>query len=908
MVDSVGVTEWTYNDIGRLTSTDDPWDFTHALTYNAEGFITQMTCEGDTRSYAWNSAGQMTSATRDSKITTFDYNDASWINGINGANDVDTDYTYNSRGWMTDIEVEDTTTTPATTLLDLDYVYDANGNITSEDVGDETWTYTYDALNRLTNVNKPGTADDIVYTYDVRGNRTDIDVGGTDNTDLTFNIADRLTRVDYEDNSYRIYTHDDNGNCTKEEFYSGQYLASPVVVPTDENQTKEELLEQNEEQQAKRKHYPFTHAPKELLRTKYLSPYLPETTDEDFYLNSMLDWTNPALANLKRAERWRPDRNTGNSRNTATSTTGISNPLSPNYTFPADEETHYEYDQANRLTTAGLPDGTMVLFRYDGIGRRVEKTIIETSPSQTTVTTLKYHYIGGQLTTIEIDAIDIDTSQSPPVDTPIEDETIHIHLGPNSQPISFEWVRYDYTEEETLDDTYWFHYDIHGNVLKVTDVDGDVVITYEYDTLGELVSESNPDDIPNPFKWGGVSQLLHDEEIDMYTNQAGSYKADTGTLLGGGGAVFTNPTSGNVLRKIAMSNVSSAQNSTMSGGGLLEFFKINKNWFVGLGAIITATELAAVWGPTIADWIWQEVNDFKAKGFDINHIIKITTSVTINSEGMKNLINSHGDKTLKHQQGKKKGNDIEGRKRITANAWRYGDIKDVNGNMIDASDFFHKCRDNAVELAIALINNNSIGTENAIGLGDDDTPWGDLSGIIFDIQCQYDSDHGGANAHCATSAGRDGFFKALVTQLVRWDMTIPSTRWFVKDFEDTYGKLSDSDGDGIPDVADKNSDKSTDDWEGNPECTDDWKDLNDIEGLNSMPGDGKPPGYGLPGMDEEYDSIDASFKSLPGGYQNSTKYIVKPDGTLEFIGGPKYLGRPPVRNPIYRRPVRRGNR
>ncbi len=44
---------------------------------------------------------------------------------------------------------------------------------TSEDVGDETWTYTYDALNRLTAVDKPGTDDDIAYTYDVRGNRTD---------------------------------------------------------------------------------------------------------------------------------------------------------------------------------------------------------------------------------------------------------------------------------------------------------------------------------------------------------------------------------------------------------------------------------------------------------------------------------------------------------------------------------------------------------------------------------------------------------------------------------------------------------------------------------------------------------------------------------------------------------------
>jgi YD repeat-containing protein len=311
----------------------------------------------------------------------------------------------------------------------------------------------------------------------VRGNRTDIDVGGTDNTDLTFNIADRLTRVDYEDNSYRIYTHDDNGNCTKEEFYSGQYLMSPVVTPIDENQTKQQLLKENEEQQAKRKHYPFAYAPKELLRTKYLSPYLPETTEEDFYINSMLDWTNPELADYKRAERWRPDRNTshgsvipGLTRNPGFGSErfGV---LSPNYTFPADEETDYEYDQANRLTGATLPSGVEIEFEYDGIGRRLKKVITDdtgTGSEDIVETTIKYHYIGGQLTTIEIDEETTDDSD-PPVETTTKDETIHIHLGPNSQPISFEWVRYDYTEEETLDDTYWFHYDIHGNVLKVTD-------------------------------------------------------------------------------------------------------------------------------------------------------------------------------------------------------------------------------------------------------------------------------------------------------------------------------------------------------------------------------------------------------------------------------------------------------
>ena len=229
MVDSIGTTEWTYNDIGRLTSTDDPWDFTHALTYNAEGMITALTCEGDSRSYSWNSSGQMTSATRDSLTTNFTYNDASWITEIALPNDVDTDYTYNSRGWMTDIDAEDD---QSNTVLELDYTYDANGNITSEDVNTDTWSYTYDALNRLTAVDKPGTSDDIAYTYDARGNRTDIDVGGTDNTDLTFNLADQLTRVDYEDNSYRVFTYDDNGNCTKEEYYSGTYLASTVIIPS----------------------------------------------------------------------------------------------------------------------------------------------------------------------------------------------------------------------------------------------------------------------------------------------------------------------------------------------------------------------------------------------------------------------------------------------------------------------------------------------------------------------------------------------------------------------------------------------------------------------------------------------------------------------------------------------------
>ncbi|HRV75671.1 MAG TPA: DUF6531 domain-containing protein [Caldisericia bacterium] len=538
MVDSIGTTEWTYNDIGRITSTDDPWDFTHSLVYNAEGFLTSLTAEGDARTYAWNSAGQMTSATRDSQATTFDYNAASWITDIDLPTGIDTDYTYNSRGWITDLVAKDSN---LATILDLDYTYDANGNVTSEDVGTDTWSYTYDALNRLTAVDKPGTSDDIAYTYDVRGNRTDIDVGGTDNTDLTFNIADQLTRVDYDDGSYRVYTYDDNGNCTDMDYCTGSCMSSVVI------QNKEDW----EERQANFNHYPFTTAPRELLRSTALNPHLPTSSDVDVYFNSMLDWTNPELASYVRRQKWNPYKENRGTNSDQTLNSLKTNPLStlsrdynPSVALVYDESTDYTYDKENRLTHVDLPDGSDVDFSYDGLGRRLTKVITD----GTDVTTIKYHYVGGQITTIEIDAEDDEVAY--------RDETIHIHLGPNSYPISFEWVRYDYTEEVTLDDTYYYHYDLHGNVLKVTDDSETVKITYLYDVLGEITSETNPDGIPNFFTYRGATQTLTDSELELYFG-GGFYRPDLGVSLGSTG-IASNPTSSSAIglqAKISKANM-----------------------------------------------------------------------------------------------------------------------------------------------------------------------------------------------------------------------------------------------------------------------------------------------------------------------------------------------------------------
>jgi YD repeat-containing protein len=187
------------------------------------------------------------------------------------------------------------------------------------------------------------------------------------------------------------------------------------------------------------------------------------------------------------------------------------------------------------------------------MGRRLKKKFTYHNGSNTDVTTYKYHYIGGQITEIEIDSIRNPGESQ----TVIRDEEVKIHLGANSQPISYEWVKH--VGGNTTQATYYYHYDIHGNVLKVTDSSENTKITYTYDVLGKILTETNPDSILNFFTFRGASQTIWDSEVGMYYS-GGYYRPDTGTALQGTGApVLTNPASGAMLNAVAQATSANAQ-------------------------------------------------------------------------------------------------------------------------------------------------------------------------------------------------------------------------------------------------------------------------------------------------------------------------------------------------------------
>ncbi|NLI40239.1 MAG: RHS repeat protein, partial [Caldisericales bacterium] len=172
----------------------------------------------------------------------------------------------------------------------------------------------------------------------------------------------------------------------------------------------------------------------------------------------------------------------------------------------------------------------------------------------TDVTTYKYHYAGGAITEIELDKVRDST-------TTLLDQELIYHIGANSQPISFEWTRHTGTGESqtTTTSTYYYHYDIHGNTLKVTDTNQDTKITYTYDTLGNITSQTNPDSIPNPFTFMGASQTILDTETGLYFS-SGYYNPQTGTLLQGTGSpAMPNPTSISTINSMSTSSLPEEQ-------------------------------------------------------------------------------------------------------------------------------------------------------------------------------------------------------------------------------------------------------------------------------------------------------------------------------------------------------------
>ncbi|MBS3938335.1 MAG: RHS repeat protein, partial [Peptococcaceae bacterium] len=169
-----GFTGLSYDVAGRLTQMAYNNGITTNYTYNARGFLSNLTSSVLNLQYTYDAAGNITNINNESYTydglnrlltanqpnhaysVTYQY-DKVGNRGSQVENGVSTTYTYNA--------VNELASSTGTT-----YTYDARGNLTGKVKGADTWLYTYDQANRLTEVKKNGQSLG-TYFYDANGMR-----------------------------------------------------------------------------------------------------------------------------------------------------------------------------------------------------------------------------------------------------------------------------------------------------------------------------------------------------------------------------------------------------------------------------------------------------------------------------------------------------------------------------------------------------------------------------------------------------------------------------------------------------------------------------------------------------------------------------------------------------------------
>ena len=156
--------------------------------------------------------------------------------------------------------------------------------------------------------------------------------------------------------------------------------------------------------------------------------------------------------------------------------------------------TVYTYDAQNQLTRIEFPDLTTAAYRYDGLGRRIEKDV--------NGTLTRYVYDGEDIL-VEFDGAGALLARTS-------------HGQGSDQPLAVARGGQE----------FFYHADHQGSVRKITDAAGLAVNSYDYDSYGNI--EASFEGIANPFTY--TAREL-DAESGLYYSRARYYDPATGRFL-----------------------------------------------------------------------------------------------------------------------------------------------------------------------------------------------------------------------------------------------------------------------------------------------------------------------------------------------------------------------------------------
>jgi YD repeat-containing protein len=247
--DGLGTTEYSYDNLNRLTSEDGPWENdTISYNYDALGRQTALSINGSTQAaYSYDAFDRLTQVSSGAQNFGYSYNGASsQLTQLTLPGGGKTEYSYDAMQHLT--QVQSLKSDGTTNLAKFDYSYNTRDVRTSveKQIGAnaaQTVNYTYDTTDQLTKelsteqnptLNKE-------YSYDAMGNRITSSVSGA-STSYTSNNLNQITQTTLGGNNTAI-TYDANGNMTAEGnktfgYNDADQLTSIVI----QNQKKSEFV------------------------------------------------------------------------------------------------------------------------------------------------------------------------------------------------------------------------------------------------------------------------------------------------------------------------------------------------------------------------------------------------------------------------------------------------------------------------------------------------------------------------------------------------------------------------------------------------------------------------------------------------------------------------------------------
>jgi len=438
------VTDFTFDDNGRIISSTDPRGI-YSVTYDEQGNVATRTDPNEnTTSYEYDKMNRVIKETYpDSSVKTFTYYPEGQLKSVKDRKGNTVQYEYNELGLLTKRNFpgdnDDVFTysgrgqvlTAANKNATVSYIYDNEGRVIQETLNGQTTSYSYDLNNKKMQITYPG-GRVITEYYDVRGRLAKL--SGSADGDIatfTYNLNDEPKQTDYKNGTTVAYTFA-NARPTGITHKLGQN--SPFLgynLTYKNGQIEKETRTDNKNRD---KSYTYD------VMGRLTNSVQGNRTD-NYTLDGVDNWLD-----------FNGEKRTVNKLNQYTSINSVNYQYDLNGNLTEDSNNKYEYDYMNRLTkVTGKSDAKVSEYKYDALGRR-------TSVTSGGVTTNYFYNLKIQV---------------------IEEQV--------NGAVSATYVvgnRPDIYSMNRNGKTYYYHQDIRGSVMRITDNSGKVVEEYEYDAYG----------------------------------------------------------------------------------------------------------------------------------------------------------------------------------------------------------------------------------------------------------------------------------------------------------------------------------------------------------------------------------------------------------------------------------------